>query len=88
VSENHLQEIFGHYGSVKSIDIQIDRRTGVPRGGATITFSTEKDAQQALFYLDGGLIDGNKIKVSFVLVPTRGFPSREDDRYFFLFLSI
>lgn len=42
-----------------------------------MVFAQEKDAEQALFYLDGGQIDGNVIKVSFVLVnaPRRHSPS-------------
>jgi RNA-binding protein with serine-rich domain 1 len=64
----HIKEIFGHYGKVKDVDLPIDPRNGVPKGIATVVFHEEKDAEQAMFYLDGGKIDGNTIKVSFVLV--------------------
>jgi RNA recognition motif-containing protein len=54
---------------VKGVDVDVDRRSGMSQGTATVTFSSEQDAEHALFYLDGGQIDNNVIKVSFVLVP-------------------
>jgi hypothetical protein len=68
VKNDHLQEIFGLYGNIRGIDLKTDRRNHLSKGEATITFSTEKDAEHALFHLDGGQIDGNIIKCSFVLV--------------------
>lgn len=70
MKKEHLKEIFGHYGVVKYVDVEIDKRNGLSKGAATIGFLTEKDAEHAMFYLNGGQIDGNVIKVSFVLVQT------------------
>eukprot|EP01039_Chlorochromonas_danica_P005900 gene5900-6496_t len=73
----HLQEIFGHYGHVKEVDLPIDRRNGMHHQAATVVYHNEKEAEQAMFYLDGGQIDGKVIKVSYVLVdgPKRRSPS-------------
>jgi RNA recognition motif-containing protein len=68
VKNDHLQEIFGYYGNIRGIDLKTDKKTHLSKGEATITFSTEKDAEHALFHLDGGQIDGNIIKCSFVLI--------------------
>ncbi|RYG60875.1 hypothetical protein EON64_19000, partial [archaeon] len=76
----HLKEIFGHYGRVKDVDLPVDRRNGIPRSYATISFDDEKEAEQAMFHLDGGQIDGNAIKVSFVLVQQRKVDSPPAER--------
>ncbi len=68
VTGGHLREIFGYYGNVKNVDLKYDRKNRQSKGQATISFQTEKDAEHAMFYLDGGQIDGSEIKVSFVLV--------------------
>lgn len=62
----HLKEIFGHYGEV--LDVKHVRGTPFRGPAATIYFANEKDAETALFHLDGGQIDGNQVKVSFVLM--------------------
>jgi RNA-binding protein with serine-rich domain 1 len=74
VRAEHLKEIFGYFGTI--INIQIDRdRNGFPKGTAAVTLATEKDAEHAMFYLDGGQIDGNIIKVSFVLMDNATLPT-------------
>jgi RNA-binding protein with serine-rich domain 1 len=70
VKASHLKEIFGHYGNVLKVDLQVDKAVGLSRGAAFITFARNKDAEQAVIYLNGGQIDGNVMKVSFVLVDT------------------
>lgn len=70
VKSDHLKEIFGYYGTVNSVDLQIDEIAGLSMGYAYVTFEKSKDAEQAVLYLDGGQIDGNVIKVSFILVST------------------
>eukprot|EP01038_Epipyxis_sp_PR26KG_P011447 gene11447-15335_t len=81
VKNGHLEEIFGTYGSIKGVDLDVDRKTGIPRGNATITFYDEKDAEQAKFYMDGGQIDGRIIKVSFVLVSKLRNDGGNTDRF-------
>lgn len=88
VKSNHIEEIFGCYGTVTNVDLQIDTRTGVSKGFAYVTFEKSKDAEQAVLYLDGGQLDGNEIKVSFVLVSKRrkDSPGTKRSAYYFRFI--
>ncbi len=68
VRKTHLEEIFSTYGEVKEVYFQVDRKGAVSKTCASVIFRKEKDAEQAMFYLDGGQIDGNVIKISYILV--------------------
>lgn len=68
MKESHLREIFGYYGDVKSVDLEVDKKVGLSRGFAYIKFSSSSEAEEAAANMDDGQIDGQKIKVSFVLV--------------------
>jgi RNA-binding protein with serine-rich domain 1 len=83
VTIEHLKEIFGFYGVVN--EVYIDDAFRSARKGATIVFNSEKEAQQALFYLDGGKIDGSIIKVSFVLVNSKRKEREQEVGGFFCF---
>lgn len=71
VKTEHLLEIFSTYGRVKKVDLQIDQRVGLSKGNAYVEFDISKDAEQAMLYLDGGQLDGNILKVSFILISKR-----------------
>ena len=45
---------------------------------AIITFKKDRDAEQALVNMDGGQIDGNVVKISFVLVSNSKRANGED----------
>lgn len=64
-----MLEIFGHYGKVVNAEIH---PVGTLRGSAKVMFDTEKDAEEAMYHLDGGKIDGNEVKVSFASHHTEG----------------
>lgn len=68
VKASHLHEIFGHYGEIKSVDLEIDKNVGLSKGFAHVRFQSAEDADEAMLHLDGGQIDGQTIKVSLVLV--------------------
>lgn len=68
VKEAHLEEIFGYYGSVVKVEIEKNINNGISKGNATVTYATNKDAEQAVMHMDGGQLDGQQLKVSFVLV--------------------
>merc|ERR1712070_621415 len=65
VNEDHLQEIFGLYGKVKETTLAVDKNVGLPKGYASVEFSSEREAEKAVEGLHGGQIDGNVIKVEF-----------------------
>ena len=67
----HIEEIFGYYGKIKSVDLEKDVRSGLSKGMAIVKYLTSKEAEHAVLHLDGGQIDGQKIKVTFVLVNKR-----------------
>ena len=80
MTKEHLEEIFGSYGEVRIVKVnskesrpnQLGRIEGSIALSKTltaiVTFQRDRDAEQALINMDGGQIDGNLIKVSFVLV--------------------
>lgn len=78
VESKHLHEIFNTYGSVKTVDLQVDKRVGLSKGNAHIEFENAKDAEEALIHMDGGQIDGNVIRVSILLVNKRRRESPDD----------
>lgn len=63
VTEAHVQEIFGFYGSIKQVEFPIDRTVNLPKGFAYVEYGKRLDAEKARQYMDGGQIDGNVIKV-------------------------
>merc|ERR1719210_653419 len=65
VNEDHLREIFGNYGKVREATLAIDKAVGLPKGYAYVEFSSEREAERAISYLNGGQIDGNVVKVEF-----------------------
>lgn len=64
VHHEHIREIFGSYGRIQSVEILVDKRNGVSKGIALVSFCSLEDAENAMFYLDGGQIDGCAIEVS------------------------
>jgi len=75
VSKDHLLEIFGKYGKIKSAEVLWDKRANLPRGAAFVDFLERGDAEKAVEYLDGSQIDGNVIVVVFT-DPKRNFSPR------------
>ena len=61
-----MEEIFGSYGEIRNLKLNIGK--SVKTLSAIITFKKDRDAEQALINMDGGQIDGNVVKISFVLV--------------------
>lgn len=62
VGKEHVHEIFSFYGSVRSVDVAIDKQVNLPRGFAYVEFNNTDDADNARMHLDGGQIDGNVIR--------------------------
>ena len=65
VNEKHLSEIFAHYGKVDGVRIRYDATSRVPTGTAFVFMTAEEGARSACRYMDGGQIDGNRIKVQY-----------------------
>ncbi|KAL6765900.1 hypothetical protein V8C86DRAFT_1782010, partial [Haematococcus lacustris] len=76
VTEEHLSEIFSTYGKLAKVELAIDKTVNLPRGFAHVEFEKHSDAQKALDHMHEGQLDGNVIRVSFIIQPRRHSPPR------------
>ena len=63
LTEQHIKEIFSHYGNIRDVYIAINEETKVKKDYAFIEFTNRNDAENAELYMNGGQIDGLIIKV-------------------------
>ncbi len=76
VTQEHIHEIFSHFGKLKSVDLAIDKTVNLPRGFAYVVFETRAEAEEARRYMDGGQLDGNVITCA-LLSASSSFLSRD-----------
>merc|ERR1712112_264879 len=69
VNDDHLKEIFGHYGDVRSATISIDKTVGLPKGYAYVEFNQIDEAEAAKGCMHEGQIDGSTITVTYLKNP-------------------
>ena len=63
-NEDQLNEVFGEYGEVVSVNIVTDKFSGKSRGFAFVEMANDEEADSAMAGLNGKEIDGRKIKVN------------------------
>ena len=63
-TEADLEDAFAAYGTVRSVNVIMDRDTGRPRGFAFVEMSTPEEAQAAMQALDGSDMGGRTLKVN------------------------
>ncbi len=63
-TEERLQELFGQYGQVVSVNVITDRATGRPRGFAFVEMADDAAAQAAITALNGQNVDGRQLNVA------------------------
>lgn len=63
-TQEDLNQVFGEYGSVKSVKVPTDRETGRVRGFAFVEMSAESEEQAAIDALDGAEWMGRTLKVN------------------------
>jgi RNA-binding protein 8A len=75
--EDDLSDIFSEYGRVKSIHLNLDRKTGVVKGYALIEYDKQVEAQDAVNSLHGTKFLGKPIGVhwAFCKSPTMAVSS-------------
>ncbi len=64
VTQEHLNQTFAEYGTVKRIQLPTDRETGRLRGFAFVEMSTEVEEAAAIEALDGAEWMGRDMKVN------------------------
>lgn len=74
ITDDHLHEIFSTFGKVKSAEIVLDPHVHIARGYGYVEYEDIAHAQKAKAHMDGGQIDGNTIKVDYMIVPRRRSP--------------
>ena len=63
-TQEDLNQVFGEYGSVRSVKVPTDRETGRVRGFAFVEMSSESEEQAAIDALDGAEWMGRTLKVN------------------------
>ncbi|MEM6435606.1 MAG: RNA-binding protein, partial [Cyanobacteria bacterium P01_D01_bin.115] len=74
-TEDDLNEVFKEYGSVKRIQVPVDRETGRMRGFAFVEMSEEAEENAAIEDLDGAEWMGRTLKVNKARPRTERKPS-------------
>ena len=64
VTQDDLNVIFAEYGTVKRVQLPIDRETGRPRGFGFVEMSSEAEEAAAIDALDGAEWMGRELKVN------------------------
>lgn len=64
LTESDLEEAFGAYGNVQSVNIVMDRETGRPRGFAFVEMSTDEEAQAAIDGLNDRDLGGRNLTIN------------------------
>lgn len=64
VTEGDLREVFTEYGSVKEVQIPVDRETGKKRGFGFVEMTTDDEETKAINELDGAEWMSRVLKVN------------------------
>ncbi|KAF2261214.1 RNA-binding domain-containing protein [Lojkania enalia] len=82
-TEEDLQDMFGEYGNIKNLHLNLDRRTGYVKGYVLIEYETLEDAANAVKCGNGQELLEQKVNVEFAFVrpPPKGQgPGRDRER--------
>ncbi|CAF9915634.1 MAG: hypothetical protein GOMPHAMPRED_000811 [Gomphillus americanus] len=75
VNHGHLEEIFGKYGTIRDVDLPMNRHFNTNRGTAYIVFTDSEGAESAIAHMHEAQLDGAIINVSIVLSRKRFYQS-------------
>ncbi len=64
VTQEDLSTVFAEYGTVKRVQLPVDRETGRPRGFGFVEMSTDSEEDAAIEALDGAEWMGRDLKVN------------------------
>lgn len=63
-TDENLREKFSQFGKVDSVEIIKDKTSGLSKGFGFVEMSDDKEAEKAIFSLNGKELDGRKVRVS------------------------
>jgi RNA recognition motif-containing protein len=64
LTESDLEQAFGEFGTVQSVNIVMDRDTGRPRGFAFVEMATDAEAQAAIDGLNNQDLGGRPLNIN------------------------
>lgn len=80
-TEEDLLALFSGVGRVASASIATDVKTGASRGSASVEMTTEDAAQSAVEILNGHVLNGQKIHVGEIRLPSaNGKPTQPEPK--------
>jgi RNA recognition motif-containing protein len=72
VTSDDLRELFESYGTVRSVEVLIDRETGRSRGFGFVEMDDDAEAEAAIASLDGNDHEGRRLNVNEAQPRTQG----------------
>ncbi|XP_025818514.1 glycine-rich RNA-binding protein 4, mitochondrial-like isoform X3 [Panicum hallii] len=74
VDERSLTDAFSSFGTVTEVRIMYDKNSGRSRGFGFVHFSNDHEAKYARDAMDGKVMLGRPLRISFALEKVRGAP--------------
>ena len=78
--EDDIRDAFAEYGEVKSVKLNLDRKTGMVKGYALVQYTEFTDAQDAINELHGSQLFGKTLGVDWAFVKPTGGGGRRGGR--------
>lgn len=72
VTEEDLLDLFGEYGHVNNIHLNLDRRTGYAKGYALLEYGSREESDLAVSEGNGQILLDKKIEVSYAFTEPSG----------------